>query len=217
MDVSDRSQVPAECRDFYTRYHAALSGESRLSGQSRALYARSVRRFLRWLPRAGLDPAAVLTSPAAWQRAAAAFTASAGAPLPYRSHLADAARRTGLAGPRRGGKPLPPAWQWVHDGYAAALSQSGFAPATRAASLRAVDKFLRWLGAAGYRGDLRQNWTTCVAAYLQALVRDGRQRDTILNYQTILLGCGAVLGLPGVLPPRRRHMSKLAPGEAGRR
>jgi len=192
--------VPGSCREAYDRYTADL-GQSALAASTRTYHARCVRRFLRWLPANTADIGAVLTHPAAWETAATRFTselaAATGTLSPdvqsHRGALADCARRLGLAAPYMA---VPERFCWVHDAYAAAAATTGQSAATRSTNLAAVRAFLRWLHRCGYTGDLRRDWATATAHYLQHLTGKGNAPSSVLRQRAGLNHCATCLRLP---------------------
>ena len=192
--------VPGPCRAAYDRYAADLGG-SALAASTRKHHARCVRRFLRWLPASSADIAAVLTQPAAWDRAAARFTrelaAAAGALSPdvqsHRDALADCARRLGLAEPY---VSVPERFRWAADAYAAAAATTGHATATRSSNLAAVRAFLRWLDRSSFTGDLRRDWDTATTHYLHHLAGKGNAPSSVLRQRAALNHCATCLDLP---------------------
>ncbi len=204
----DPLPVPGSCRAAYDRYAADLD-RSALAAATRTYHARYVRRFLRWLPAGAADIGAVLTQPAAWDAAVTRFTghlAAANGPLSadlqaHRDALADCARRLGLA---QTYVSVPDRFGWVHDAYTAAAATSRQAAATRATNQNAVRAFLRWLAATGYTGDLRRDWDTAAARYLQHLSGKGNAVSTVLRQRAALNDCATALHLHAATPPRRR-------------
>lgn len=191
--------VPKPCGTTYARYAAALE-RSGLALAARASLARDVRRFMHWLAaEAGDTAAAALAQPRAWEQAVARFTAdvraSAGPPAAqrHRDALSDLARRLGLAEPFL---PIPHRLRWVHDSYTAALAQGTQAAATIRSNLSTADSFLRWLGAAGYDGDLRGDWDRAAEGYLRHLVAGGNAATSVRRRRVALNDCARRLGLP---------------------
>lgn len=188
--------VPEACRGAYDKYLADLDSSAFTVG-TRALRARYVRRFLRWLAADGGDAATVLARQDAWDDAVARFitglAASAGrsATHGYRRALADCARRLGLAEP-----PTTPRFGWLRDNYAAALASSPRTEATIRANLTTVGSFLRWLSDTGYTGDLRRDWGTTVERYLQDLAAKGNATSSVWVRRWALNDCAGRLGLP---------------------
>ncbi len=203
----DPLPVPGSCRAAYDRYAADLD-RSALAATTRTYHARYVRRFLRWLPGNAADIDAVLSQPTAWDAAVTRFTgqlAAVNGPLSadlqaHRDALADCARRLGLAQPY---VSVPDRFGWVHDAYTAAAATTGQATATRDSNQAAVRAFLRWLQRTGYTGDLRRDWATAAAGYLQHLSGKGNAASTVLRQRAALNDCAASLNLSRVtLPPR---------------
>ena len=196
----DPLPVPRSCREVYDRYATDL-GHSALAASTRKYQARCVRRFLRWLPANTADIGAVLTQPQAWHTAATRFTSelavAAGALSPdvqsHRNALADCARRLGLAEPY---VAVPAGFRWIHDAYAEATATTGQSAATRSTNLAAVRAFLRWLDRCGYTGDLRRDWATAVAPYLQHLSEKGNAVSSVLRQRAALNHCATCLQLP---------------------
>jgi len=207
--------VPAPCSAVYERYTADLD-RSGLAASTRQHLARSVRRFLRWLPANVDDISTVLTQPEAWQHAASGFTgdlAAAAGPLSpdvqsHRNALADCARRIGLAEPY---VSVPDRFRCVYDPYAAAATGSHLAAATRRSHLDAVRAFLRWLDRSGYCGDLRRDWGTAAARYLQHLSGKGNAPSTVLRQRAALNHCAACLRLPATTAADMRAQSLRVP------
>jgi hypothetical protein len=206
--VSPRlSHVPACCRAAYDRYIADLD-RSALAAATRTYHARCVRRFLRWLVAGAADTGAVLTSPAAWNSAVTRFTgqlSAANGPLSadlhaHRAALADCARRLGLAQPY---VSVPSRFGWLNDAYTAAAATTRQSEATRTSNQNAVRAFLRWLDRTGYTGDLRHDWDTATARYLQHLHGKGNAPSTVLRQRAALNDCATRLQLPRTPPPHR--------------